>query len=60
MDAGFTHRVANAFHGIGLANAPEDSTRGELLDIIRNGRGALRRLESIAFIDFHTIQVYEF
>lgn len=56
----FLHRAANALLGIGLVKVPADRARGELLDMVRKGREVLLQLESIAFVDLHSIQVDEF
>lgn len=58
--ASFSHRVANAFLGIGLVEVSADRARGEMLDMIRKGRKAISQLESIAFIDLRLIQADEF
>ncbi len=58
--ADFSYRAANAFLGIGLVEVPADRARGEIPDIIKKGREALLQLESIAFIDFGSIQVDDF
>ena len=56
----FSHRVTNAFLGIGLVKVSADRACGEMLDMIRKGRKVISQLESIVFIDLHLIQADEF
>jgi hypothetical protein len=56
----FSRQAASASLGIGLVGVPADCARGEILDVIRMGRGALLELELIVFIDLHSIQADEF
>jgi hypothetical protein len=60
LGVSFLDRAADVFLGIGLVEVPADRAYGELLDIIRKGRKALSQLESIAFINSHSIKVNQF
>ena len=54
------HQAANAFLSISLVEVSADRAHKEVLDIVRKGREALLQLESIAFVDLHSIQADEF
>jgi len=58
MGINFLHRAANAFLSI---NPPVDRRiQKEILDMAQKGRQALLQLESIAFVDFSSIQIDDF
>jgi hypothetical protein len=52
----FLFRAVNTFHEFGFVKMPADKAREELMATIQKGREALLQLESIAFIDPHSIQ----
>ena len=53
----FLHRFA---HGLAELPVDHDGTHEEILDMVRKGRQELLQLESIASIDFRSIQVDDF
>jgi hypothetical protein len=58
--ANLSHRAVNSFFNVGLIKVPAERARGEITDMVRRGREVLLRLESIGFIDLHSIRANEF